>query len=182
MKATLFWEMDGNRPVFDEQRAMRVVAISEGEWFLDITYTLTAAYGDVEFVSDAVHYAWPYLRMNEIFSVAGGGAITNSEGGVNQAGTNGKTARWVDYSNTVDAKPSGLAIFAHPSTGPESPQWLTRDYGCFGPRRADEKSGKPFTVAKGDALSQRVGILVHRGDVKAGQVADRYAAYVAGNL
>jgi hypothetical protein len=182
LKATLIWEMDVDQPVFDEQRAMRVAALGNNQWFLDITYTLTAAYGDVEFVSDAVHYAWPFLRMNEAFSVAGGGTITNSEGGVNQAGTNGKTARWVDYSSTVDGKASGLAIFAHPGTGPESPEWLTRDYGCFGPRRAAEKSGKPFTVAKGDSISQRVGILVHRGDVKDGQVAGRFAAYVAGNL
>ncbi len=182
LKASLIWEMDGDTPVFDEQRAMRVKALGDGAWLMDITYTLTAEYGDVEFVSDAVHYAWPYLRMNKIFSVKGGGTITNSEGGVNQAGTHDKTARWVDYSSTVDGQTSGLAIFTHPSTGPESPKWLTRDYGCFGPRRADEKSGKPFMVAKGESISQRVGILVHRGDVKAGQVPERFAAYVAGDL
>jgi Family of unknown function (DUF6807) len=182
LNAKLIWEIDGDTPVFDEQRVMRMVALGEGEWFLDITYTLTAAYGDVELVSDAVHYAWPYLRMNKTFSVEGGGTITNSEGGVNQAETNGKPARWVDYSNTVDGKTSGLAVLTHPSTGPESPNWLTRDYGCFGPRRADEKSGKPFTVAKGESISQRVGILVHRGDVKDGKVADRFAAFIAGEL
>ncbi len=182
LKARLIWKMDCDKPVLDEQRTMRVVALGDGEWFLDITYTLTAAYGDVEFVSDAVHYAWPYVRMNKSFSVEGGGTITNSEGGVNQAGTNGKTARWVDYSNTVDGKPSGLAILAHPGTGPESPKWLTRDYGCFGPRRADEKSGKPFTVPKSESILQRVGILVHRGDVKSGKVAERFAGYLAGNL
>ncbi len=182
LNARLIWEIDGDTRVFDEHRVMRVIALGEGEWFLDITYTLTANYGDVEFVSDAVHYAWPYLRMNKTFSVEGGGTITNSEGGVNQAETNGKPARWVDYSNTVDGKTSGLAILTHPSTGPESPKWLTRDYGCFGPRRADEKSGKPFTVAKGDSISQRVGILVHRGDVKDGKVADRFAAFIAEDL
>ncbi len=182
LKACLIWEMDGDTAVFDEQRVMRVVALGEGAWFMDITYTLSAKYGDVEFVSDAVHYAWPYIRMNKMFAVEGGGTITNSEGGVNQAATNGKSARWVDYVNTVDGKTSGLAIFAHPSTGPESPNWLTRDYGCFGPRRADDKSGRPFTMPKGDSISQRVGILIHRGDVKAGKVADRFAAYIAGKL
>ena len=90
--------------------------------------------------------------------------------------------RPVRVGDTIDGKTSGLAIFPHPSTGPESPKWLTRDYGCFGPRRADEKSGKPFTVAKGESISQRVGILVHTGDAKDGRVAARYAAYVAGEL
>jgi hypothetical protein len=120
--AKLIWEMDGDKPVLDEKRTMRVVALGEGEWFLDITYTLTANYGDVEFVSDAVHYGWPYVRMNKTFSVEGGGTITNSEGGVNQAGTNGKTARWVDYTNTVDGKISGLAVFAHPEHRPRIAQ------------------------------------------------------------
>jgi len=182
LTAKLVWEMDGDKPVFDETRVMRVVALGEGQWLLDVTFTLTATHGDVEFVSDAVHYAWPYLRMNKEFSVAGGGTITNSEGGVNQAGTNGKTAKWVDYSSTVEGSTSGMAVFPHPSMGPESPNWLTRDYGTFGPRRAAEQSGKRFTVAKGDTISQRVGILVHRGDVEQAEVAQQYAAYVAGEL
>lgn len=182
VSARLIWEMDAAKPVLDESRVMRVVALGEGEWLLDITYKLTAAYGDVTFLSDAVHYAWPFVRISAAFSVDGGGTITNSEGGVNQAETNGKPARWVDYSNTVGGKTSGLAIFPHPSTGPESPLWLTRDYGCFGPRRVADKSGKPFTLAKGDSISQRVGILVHRGDVKAGSVAARYEAYVSGKM
>ncbi|NLS94202.1 MAG: hypothetical protein GXX96_18735 [Planctomycetaceae bacterium] len=182
LTAQLIWECDGDRPVLDELRSMRVVALGEGQWLLDITFTLTASYGDLEFVSDERHYGWPYVRMNSTFSVEGGGTITSSEGGVNQAGTDGRNARWIDYVNTVDGKTSGLAIFAHPGTGPESPKWLTRDYGCFGPRRADEKSGKPFTLAKGESISQRVGILVHRGDTKAGKVADRYAAFVADDL
>ena len=182
LTAQLIWECDGDKPVLDEQRVMRVVALGEGQWLLDITFTLTAKYGDLEFVSDAVHYGWPYVRMNSTFSVEGGGTITNSEGGVNQEGTNGKNAQWVDYVNTVDGKTSGLAIFPHPSTGPESPKWLTRDYGCFGPRRADERSGKPFTLLKGNSISQRVGILVHRGDTKAAKVADRFAAFIEGNL
>lgn len=178
----LVWEMDlGQTPVLDEHRDTRLVALGGGEYFLDITFTLKASYGDVAFRSDAVHYAWPYLRMNSTYSVEGGGTITNSEGGVNQAGTNMKPARWVDYSNTVDGRAEGLAVFSHPQNGyPHA--WLTRDYGTFGPRRVDARSGKPFTLARGETLTQRVGVLVHRGDVEAGQVAERYRKYVEGKL
>jgi len=177
----LVWEMDGNKPVLDETRRMRVVALGDGEYFLDITFTLTAVHGDVTFVSDAVHYAWPYIRMNTAFSVNGGGRMTSSQGGVNQQGTHNQLARWIDYSNTVEGETAGLAIF----TAPDSPQpsrWLTRDYGTFGPRRPDARSGKPFTVAKGESITQRIGVLVHRGDVKAGAVAERYRRYVGGDL
>jgi hypothetical protein len=177
----LVWEMDFDRPVLDEMRDLKIVALADGEYLLDIRYTLTAAHGDVTFVSDAVHYAWPYLRMSPEFSVKQGGAITNSEGGKNQAGTNGKQARWVDYSGTVDGTTEGLAVFSH-SDNEQPHQWLTRDYGTFGPRRVDAKSGKKFTLAKGDSISRRVGIYVHRGDVGQAKVAERYRQYVDGEL
>lgn len=128
------------------------------------------------FTSDAVHYAWPYVRIDPAFSVDKGGTLTNSEGGVNQKGTCDKEARWVDYSNTVEGVAEGLAVFSHPDNGPP-PQWLTRDYGTFGPRRDAARSGKRFTLAKGQSLTQRVGILVHAGDVKAGRVEERYQQY-----
>jgi hypothetical protein len=177
----LVWYMDYDRPVLDETRAMRIVALGDGEYFLDVTFTVTAAHGDVAFVSDAVHYAWPYLRMNPEFSVQGGGRIVNSEGGIDQKGTNGKVARWVDYSNTTDEKDAGLAVFSHPDN-PQPHSWLTRDYGTFGPRRIDARSGKPFSLKQGESLARRVGILVHRGDAKTGRAAERYKEYADGKL
>ena len=181
IEENLVWIIENDVPALDEHRVLNVRAMSDGAYFLDITYTLTASYGPVEFISDAVHYAWPYIRVNRRFSVEGGGTITNSEGGINQAGTHDKIARWVDYSNTVDGTTEGIAIFSHPSNGYPH-KWLTRDYGCFGPRRPDERSGKPFTLKKGETISQRVGVLVHTGDVKDGAVAERYQRYVDGKL
>ncbi len=181
VNAALVWEMDGSTPVIDERRDMRIVALRDGAYFLDITFTVTAAHGDVTFVSDWVHYAWPYLRMNDTFNVAAGGTITNSEGQVNQKGTNGKAARWVDYSNTVAGTAEGLAVFSH-TDNPQPHKWLTRDYGCFGPRRIDARSGKRFTLKNGQSLKRRVGVLVHTGDVTTGNVAEHYEAYIQGKL
>ncbi len=175
----LLWEMDRSIPVLDERRDMRVVALGEGEYLIDLTFTLTAAHGDVAFVSDAVHYAWPYLRIDPTFTPSKGGVLLNSEGGSGQKETHNRTARWVDYSNAIDGIPEGISVFAHPDTG-EPPKWLTRDYGTFGPRRPDAKSGKPFTLKKGDAIRQRIGVLVHRGDAEAGKVEDRYRLYADG--
>jgi len=180
--ARLVWEMDETVPVLDEVRQMRVVALGDGQYLADLTFTVSAKYGDVEFVSDRVHYAWPYVRMDPTFAVEpGGGTITNSEGQVNQQQTCDQPARWVDYSNTIDGVTEGLAMFSHPEN--EYPHlWLTRDYGTFGPRREEARSGKPFTLKRGDSLRRRVAILVHRGDVKGGEVAARYAAYAQGEL
>ena len=176
----LLWEMDSNVPVLDEQRRLRIVALESGEYFLDDTFTLTAAYGDVTFVSDAVHYAWPYLRINETFNGEHGGTITNDLGQKGQAETNMKPAKWIDCSNTVDGTAEGLAVFQWPD-GKEH-RWLTRQYGCFGPRRPDEQSGKPFTLKRGESLTQRVGVLVHAGNVESSRVAERYEQYVKGKL
>jgi hypothetical protein len=172
----LVWEMDYDKPVLDEKRQLIVTALGEGEYLLDIMFTLTASYGDVEFVSDAVHYAWPYLRMHPRFSGENGGVITTDNGAKGQEATNMKPALWIDYSNTVEGKTEGLAVFQYPDG--KSHNWLTREYGCFGPRRPDDQSGKPFTLKKGQSLSQRVGVLVHRGDVKSGRVSQRYLEYI----
>jgi len=201
VKAQLVWAADrGKRPMLDEIREMRIVPLSDGEYFLDCQFQVTAAYGDVRFASDQTHYAWPYIRMHPKFAVErttvakgkgpkgadktvaqpGTGKITNCEGQVNGKATCMQVARWVDYSGTVDGVTEGLAMFADPAQPP--PRFFTRDYGCFGPRRPDNQSGKPFEVKKGQSLQTRVGVLVHKGDVLSGKVAERYAAYRDGKL
>ena len=180
-RVRLVWEMDLKTPVLDEERTMRLRALGDGEYLLDTTFVVRAGYGDVRFLSDAAHYAWPYVRMHPRFAVDAGGRMTSSEGGVNQAGTNDREARWVDYSAAPEGVWEGLALFSHPSN--EHPhKWLTRDYGTFGPRRGAARHGVPFELKRGERLTQRVAILVHRGDVAGGRVAERYLAYAAGRL
>jgi hypothetical protein len=73
----------------------------------------------------------------------------------------GKPGRWVDYSNTVNGVTEGLAVFSH-TDNPPPHKWLTRNYGCFGPRR--------------------IGVLVHTGGVTTGTVAEPYHQYIQGKL
>jgi hypothetical protein len=176
--AELVWETDGGRPVLTENRQLLIYALGDGEYFLDLLFSLTSAFGEVEFVSDDVHYAWPFLRLETRWSGEGGGTIITDTGATGQEATNMKPARWLDYFNTVEGVTEGVAVFQWPD-GKEH-RWLTREYGCFGPRRPDEQSGRPFVLKKGEAITQRVGVFVHKGDVKSGQVADRYHGYVEG--
>jgi hypothetical protein len=172
------WVVNENVPVLDDAREMRVHALGDGEYLIDLTFALTASYGDVTFRSDWVHYAWPYLRMHPQFSGASGGVITDDRGRTGQAETNGEYARWIDYSNTVDGVTEGLAVFVYPDG--QKRKWLTREYGTFGPRRPDELSGTGFVLKEGESIHGRVAVLVHRGDVEGGRVAERYADYVSG--
>lgn len=178
VEAELAWEMDGGRPILDEKRRLAVHDLGRGEYLLDIAWTLTAAHVDVRFVSDDVHYAWPYLRLDPAFSGDKGGRIVSDTGAAGEKATNMKPALWIDYSNSVDGLTEGVAVFQWPD-GREH-RWLTREYGAFGPRRPDELSGRPFVLKKGESLTQRVGILVHKGDVEGGRVRERYARYIAG--
>ena len=174
----LIWEMDRDIPVLEEQRHLVIHSLGKGEYLVDMTFELITAYGDVQFVSDDVHYAWPFIRMHPRFSGESGGTITADNGATGEANTNMKTAQWIDYSNTVEGITEGLAVFQFPD-GKEH-RWLTREYGIFGPRRPDEQNGKPFTLEKGKSITQRVGILVHTGDVNAGRVAERHKQYIQG--
>ena len=176
IEANLKWEMDETIPVLDEKRHMVVYSLEEGEYFIDITYTLTAAYGNVEFVSDDVHYAWPFLRIHPEFSGQNGGTIFSDTGAQGEEATNMRVALWVDYSNSVKGKTEGVAIFQKPDGFDH--RWLTREYGIFGPRRPDNFSGNPFVLQEGESLTQRVGVLVHNGDASTGRVAERYKKYI----
>jgi hypothetical protein len=177
----LLWEADlGKLPVMDDVREILVVPLGSGEYLLDCKFTVTAAYGDVTFRSDRAHYAWPYVRIHPQFSGLQGGTITNSEGATGEPQTLMQPARWVDYSNAVEGATEGLTVFANPREPP--PRFFTRAYGTFGPRRPDDKSGKPFVLKKGESLGQRIGLLIHAGDVQAGRVAERFQQFAEGPL
>lgn len=179
VEAVLAWESEG-RPVLDERRRLVVHALGRGEYFLDLDWTLTASYGDVSFVSDDVHYAWPFLRLDPAWSGTGGGTITSDSGATGEKATNMRPARWIDYSNTVEGRTEGLAVFQFPDGAVH--RWLTREYGTFGPRRPDDRSGRPFTLQAGESISQRAGVLVHAGDAVSGRIAERYETYVRGGF
>jgi hypothetical protein len=174
----LVWEMDNTVPVLDEVRRTTVHTLGGGEYLLDITEELVSKYGDVTVVSDEVHYAWPFLRLNTKFSGTNGGVLLSDTGARGEKETNLNVARWIDYSNALDGLAEGVAIFQWPDG--QDHKWLTREYGCFGPRRPDAVSGKPFVLVKGMSVRQRVGVLVHSGDVSTGRIAERYKDYIGG--
>jgi hypothetical protein len=171
--AELSWIVQGE-PVLDQSMHFELEDLGAGEYTLDLSWELRASYGEVEFLSDWVHYAWPYLRMDPAFSGESGGTLSDDQGREGQESTNGKYARWVDYSNDVDGIAEGLAVLARDDGRPR--KWLTREYGTFGPRRPDELSGTRFKLQRGDVLHGQVTVLVHRGDVQGGRVAERFAS------
>ena len=118
--------------------------------------------------------------MHPDFNEVNGGTITSDTGAVGEKATDMQTAKWIDYSNTVQGVTEGLAVFQWPDG--QDHIWLTREYGCFGPRRPEDQNGLPFTLYKGDSISQRVGIYVHQGDVKTAHVERIYEEFISGKF
>ena len=174
--ATLEWVIEEEAIALRETRSFHVTALGEGEYLIDLAWTLTAADGDVRFHSDWVHYAWPFVRMDPVFNGENGGTIEDDQGRHGQEATNEKYAEWIDYSNEVDGEFAGIAVMLLPSD--EQRKWLTREYGTFGPRRVDSLSGTGFVLKQGESLVGRAGILVHRGNATTGRVAQRYEQFV----
>jgi hypothetical protein len=179
IEARLAWESEA-KPVLREERRLVVHSLGRGEYLLDLTFTLIPAGGDVTFVSDDVHYAWPFLRLDPVWNGEHGGRIASDSGAVGEKATDMKPALWIDYSNTIDGRTEGVAVFQFPDGAVH--RWLTREYGTFGPRRPDDRSGRPFTLHPGETIVQRAGVLVHSGDVDSGRVRERYARYVQGGF
>jgi len=176
------WLVHGETPVLDEKHDVTVHMLGDGEYLVDLSFKLTASYGDVRFTSDWVHYAWPYVRIHPQFNAQAGGVLIDDQGRSGQSETHDQRARWMTFTNSIDGETEGLAIFVHPDGGTENPRWLTRDYGTFGPRRAPEYDGRPFTLKQGESLRGRVGLLVFKGDIQQARVAERFEKYITGKL
>jgi hypothetical protein len=175
-KERLVWECAG-KPLADETRTMSFFYLGDGEYLMDLVFRIEANHGKITFKPRDKHISIPFIRLAPDYTGNNGGTIENSEGGIGEKQTMGKTANWVDYSNTVNGKTEGIAVFSHPDSPFHPPKWFTRGYGLFGPRRVDQREGKTLSIEKGESLSHNIGILIHRGDVEGGKVSERYKRY-----
>jgi hypothetical protein len=122
-----------------------------------------------------------------------GGKIVNSRGEENAAAW-GKLAEWVDNSGPVAGETVGIAILTHPSSFRPVCRWHARGYGLlaanpFGEREflaetrrqraADEPQQGVYVVPRGQSLSFRYRVLLHRGDAQQAGVADVFKEYAA---
>lgn len=85
-----------------------------------------------------------------------GWSFTTSEGITGAAAGNGKTARWVDFSNAT----AGIAVFDHPANLRQpSPWYLNEQLPYFSPALL---YNEPLTLAAKQPLTLRYRVLVHR--------------------
>lgn len=110
------------------------------------------------------------------------GHIMTSEGLKNGAAW-GKPAGWVDYYGKVGGEELGIAILNHPASFRYPTPWHVRTYGLFAANpfglKAFNKEANPgdYDLPKGETLKFRYRVIFHKGDDKAGKIADAFATY-----
>jgi len=111
-----------------------------------------------------------------------GGVLINSHGDTNGDAW-GKASPWVDYSGPVKGETLGVSIFNHPKSFRYPTHWHVRTYGLFA---ANPFGLKAFTkgkedgelkLAKGESVTFNYRVLLHKGDAKAGEVAEAFEEY-----
>jgi len=168
-------QADPNREVCRERLRCDVCATPEGTLLLwDSTFTgdREFTFGDQEEMGLGVRMATP-LRAEQVSKQglpAGQGEIVSAEGKRNEAEVWGTAPKWCDYRGEVDGQSAGVAILCHPENF--RPSWFhVRDYGLmvanpFGRAAFDQGEPNRVTVAPGESLRLRYGVLVHDDEMK----------------
>lgn len=111
-----------------------------------------------------------------------GGKIINSEGHQDSDAW-GKRATWCDFNGPVEGEHLGIAMLNHPSSFRHPTPWHARTYGLFTANpfglsqlKLQEESGA-VELKQDERIKLRHRFIFHKGDEKAGKIAEAYEAY-----
>lgn len=176
------WLSPDGKKVCEDQRNLAFGSDGDARW-IDFDIAIKASNGPLKFVDTKEGTMGVRVAGTMKVDAKKGGRIVNSEGQTD-AGAWGKRAAWVDYHGPVDGQTVGVAILNHPSSFRFPTYWHVRTYGLFAANPFglhDFERGKDVdgshTVSAGAAMTLRYRLLFHRGDEKAGKVAESFAAY-----
>jgi len=117
-------------------------------------------------------------RMDPDLAVANGGTMVNAEGDIGEKGTFGKRSAWIDYHGKRMGGVEGMAILQHPSNEWFPSPWFTRDYGFFSPTPMYwPENDKTTDLKKGETITLRYRVIIHRGDHKQAKIAELFDQY-----
>lgn len=179
--------MDGGKRVCEDKRTIVFGKHPANSRWIDFTITIKATDGDVTF-GDTKEGTFA-LRVADSMRVEAkqGGRIVNSDGKENEAAW-GLPARWVDYTGPVEGETVGIAIMSHPKSFRPVPRWHVRTYGLFAanpfgqkdfPEPEAAKQGE-YTLKKGDSITLRYGVLLHRGKTNQAEIDRAFNEFAAG--
>lgn len=167
--------------IITEERSMTFQVI-DGARVIDVDIDLIASQGNV--MVDDKKDSGLSIRVPHSMSVDAkqGGKLINSEGH-QDADTWGKRAKWCDYHGPVEGEHLGIAFLNHPSSFRHPTPWHARTYGLFTANpfglsqlKLQTESGA-LELKKDEHIKLRHRFIFHKGDEKAGKIAEAYEAY-----
>ena len=176
------WLGPHGKKMCEDERVLQFGGDADVRW-IDFAITIRATEGAVVF-GDTKEGSFG-LRIRDSMRVDAhqGGQIINSAVQADDAAW-GKPAAWVDYHGPVEGETLGIAILNHPTSFRFPTRWHVRGYGLFAANPFGEreftknpKDNGAYTLPRGKSLTLRYRVLFHRGDEKAGKVAQAFAAY-----
>lgn len=177
------WQDNTHKPVIAEEREYRFYYGVPKAKIFDVAVTFTAAYGDAKF-GDTKEGGIMSLRIRDQINGEHNGVITLADGRQGQAACWGQPSPWCDYSGTIEgAGVFGATIMDYPKNLRAPSRWHVRDYGLMGANVfglshfTNKQENGDYLLKAGETLTFKYRVYVHSGDVKQGQVAERYADY-----
>ncbi len=171
---------DGTKVCEDERRL--AFSVDGDNRLIDFEITIKATDGPVEFGDTKEGSFGVRVAGTMKVDAKPGGRIVNSDGREDKAAW-GKRAAWVDYQGPVEGETAGIAILNHPSSFRYPTYWHVRTYGLFAANPFGIKDFKgpegdgSHTILKGESITLRYRVVLHRGDEKQGRIAESFAAY-----
>ncbi|MBM3476824.1 MAG: hypothetical protein FJX75_26425 [Armatimonadetes bacterium] len=162
----------GEERVGQEEVWFRVWRATEIGRAIDVHLTFTATNSPITLLGAAGKgYGGLCLR----FKTVPGKTVTKPDGQT-VTSSNEEKLPWADLSAEFGGpgKVSGAAVFIDASNPGFPNGWCLRDYGFLG---VDWPGLEPVTLEPGRPVTLKYRVWVHRGDVKAGRVAEAYQSF-----
>ncbi len=149
---------------------------------IDVDIDIVASKGPVKV--DDKKDAGLSIRVPHSMSVDAkqGGVIITSNGD-KDADAWGKRAAWCDFNGPVEGEHLGIAMLNHPSSFRHPTPWHARTYGLFTANpfglsalKTQTESGE-LELKEGERIKLRHRFIFHKGDEKAGKIAEAFEAY-----
>lgn len=164
-------------PVLKETRTVKYTAFADGSRGIEIDSALTAASGDAVFkcaplTGNSVEAGLIATRVSKEISSDPNKAIVSSAGVTGEKDSRDKPAAWCDYSGTIAGKIYGIAIVnSKENPGGDFP-WHVRVQGLFA-----QIGPLEWTLKNGETATYKHLIIIHEGDAKTGNIADKAKAW-----
>ena len=168
-------DKDGKR-LMNEHRRTSAQALENGEWVLVIDSQLEAVEGTVTLGQSP--FGLIGVRMAKTIGVNdGGGAIRNSEGGVDEKGCFRLPARWVDYSGPIaPGVTEGITLMDHPGNPHHPAVFHVRNDGWMGAALTYQGA---LEIQPGKPLVVRYGLYIHAGMPAPDALQKRWEAFAS---